>query len=313
MSTRKVQLWRFVDADDQPTGEIPASALHRFLGQQEAAGVDLSHEHPHDYRTQIEVAPSSPHLIFHRLRDSDLPSERRNGKIVALNSSVAELAEGSHALLLPRNLMAFVGSGFSPRPGRLAEWMRARLGWDVWLQPVLRHDLGTVLDHIRKVSNIELAIPADEVRRLNMSDFFEDDDDPLRVLQFAEQAQQGGIIRVGWSVGQGSSADQGWFRNLVARLGRADLRGFSSAKSKVYVEGEDGAVPLDFLHDRVVAEFPIEDQPTRQRTLPSNVAHALMREAWDHFRDDEKVLDYIEPPTEASPQVPQALLDQHQP
>lgn len=206
MATRKVQLWRFVDADNKPVGPIPGGLLHSFLKHQDAAGVDFSHTHLGRYRSQLEVAPSSPHFVFHRLRDSDLPSERRNGKIVDLNSTVLELAEGSHALFLPRNLVAFAGSGYSPRPGRLAEWMRERLGWDVWLQPVLRQDAGSVLDNIRKVSNVELSIPADEIARLDMAGFFEDEEDPLRVLDFARRSQQGGVIRVGWSVGQGSGA-----------------------------------------------------------------------------------------------------------
>lgn len=307
MIKRKVQLWRFVDEDDNPAPSLPRGALHKLLRAEDSAGTDMSHSDRHGFRTQLEPVPGShPHMVLHRIRDTDLPSERRGGRIVALNRNVQELAEGSHALLLPDNLVAYIGNGISPRPGRLAEWIRARVGWDVWLQPVLRHDLGTVLDNIAKVSNVELAIPADEVQRLDMAGFFEGDDDPLRVLRHAQQFQQGGIVRVGWSVGLGNRHDQGFFRGLVDRIRRADVRGFSVAKAKVYVEDGD-AVPVDFIHDKVVVEIDI-DETTRQRTLPNRTAYQAMTEAWEHFQNEERIRDHLQTSDLPPLKVPASLI-----
>ena len=290
MATRKVQLWRWVDEEDEPVPALPTGPLHRALLAWDRAGVDLTHGDAHGFRTQVEPVPgSTPHLILHRLRDTELPSERRNGRIVPLDPNVKELAEGSHVRFLESNLVAFIGNGISPRPGRLAGWVRDRVGWDVWLQPVLRKDLGTVLDNIRKVSNVELAISADEVGRLDMAGFFEGDDDPLRVFQAAERFQQGGNIRLQWSVGLGGNHDQSFFRSLVQRIRRADMKDFNVAKAKIYVDDGD-SVPVDFIHDKVVVEIEMDDQASRQRTLPNNVARAAFAEAWEHFKSTENVL-----------------------
>lgn len=307
---RNVQLWRFHDANGKPVGPIRASALHRYLADREQAGDYLDFTGTDYYETQLAVVPGTqPHVVLHRIRGDNLPSQRRNGKIVDLDPSVNELAEGSQFLFLERNLVAFMGTGFSPRPSRLAEWMRNRLDWEVWLEPVLRADAGAVLDHLRKVTSVEVKIAADEARNLDLGGFFEGEDDPLATLLTAQRAQQGGIITVGWSVGQGSEADQGWFKAVVDRLRRADLSPFRAAKAKVYVEDADSAVPFDFLHDRLVAEVEV-DQPTgRQRLLAPDVALGAMQQAWTQFQDTDKVLDRIDKPQGAPFKTPPSLID----
>jgi hypothetical protein len=228
---RKIQLWRFLDANGDPLPPIPTAALHRMLCGQHPESMTCGHGL--DYETQLEPGAMSGHFVLHRIRNRNLPFERRNGRIVPLNESVEELTEGSHFLFEARNLVLFMGTGFSPRPGRLAEWLRQRIGWDVWLQPVFRPDAGQMLANLRKVSKVQLTIPADNARRLDATSFFEDDDDPMRALGFAARAQQGGLINIGWSVGQGSDADQGFFQRLARRVARADLAGagFKVAKA----------------------------------------------------------------------------------
>lgn len=307
---RKVQLWRFFDENDRPARPIPVGALHRFLVARDRADDDMSFTGTDGYVTHLApVGGTHPHVVLYRIRQEDLPSERRNGRVVDLNSAVNELAEGSHFLFLERNLVAFIGTGFSPRPGRLAEWMRNRLGWDVWMEPVVRHDVGPILDHLRKITSVEIKIAADEARQLELADFFEGEDDPLGALLTAQRAQQGGIITVGWSVGQGSDADQGWFQRLVDRLRGADLDRFRAARAKVYVENADNAVPVDFLQDRIVAEVDIDQPAGRQRLLAPPVAVAAMQQAWKQFKDTDNVLDNLDPVEGTSFRVPTALTD----
>lgn len=312
---RKVQLWRFFDENDQPARPVPAGPLHRFLVDRDASGDDLAHLGANSYETHLApVNGTVPHLVLHRIRHDDLPSERRSGKIVDLDPSVNELAEGSHFLLLQQNLVAFLGSGFSPRPGRLAEWIRERIGWDVWLEPVLRHDAGTVLDDLRKVTSVEVKIAADEARTLQLTGFFEDDNDPLGALLIAQQAQQGGIITMGWSVGQGSDADQGFFRQLVNRLRAADLSRFRAAKAKVYIEHSDNAVPVDFLQDRIVAEVDVDEPPgRRQKLLAADVAVDAMQRAWEQFKDADKVLERLDKNDGPAFVLPASLIDRPKP
>ncbi len=310
MIQRKVQLWRFFDENDTPAPPIPVGELHRFLVARDDASEDMAYSGTDHYVTHLSpVRGVEPHVVLSRIRSDDLPSQRVNGKVVALDGSITELAEGSHFLFLPRNLVAFIGTGFSPRPGRLAEWMRNRLGWDVWMEPVVRHDVGPILDNLRKITSVEVKIAADEARQLQLADFFEGENDPLGALLTAQHAQQGGIITVGWSVGQGSDANQGWFQRLVDRLRGADLERFRSAKAKVYVEHSDIAVPVDFLQDRIVAEVEI-DQPTgRQRLLEAPVALDAMRRAWQQFEDTDKVLEHLDSLEGKPLQVPTTLID----
>lgn len=314
MTRRKVQLWRFFDANDKPVPPIPAGELHRFLVAQDDSNADMAYLGTDDYVTHLSpIGGVEAQVVLSRIRADDLPSQRVDGKVVALDPNVGELAEGSHFLFLPRNLVAFIGTGFSPRPGRLAEWMRNRLGWDVWLEPVVRQDVGPILDNLRKITSVEVKIAADEAKRLELADFFEGENDPLGALLTAQRAQQGGIITVGWSVGQGSDANQGWFQRLVDRLRRADLERFRSAKAKVYVEHSDNAVPVDFLQDRIVAEVEIDHPTGRQRLLESPVALAAMQRAWEQFKDTDKVLDTLDPLEGTPLQVPAALIDNPKP
>lgn len=305
---RKVQLWRFVDDDDEPVPQMPQMALHRFLVAQDAANADMSYADLDGYETHLApVGGSQAHVVLHRIRATDLPSQRRRGKIVDLDRRVNELAEGSNFLFLPRNIVAFMGSGFSPRPGRLAEWMRRRLSWDVWLKPVLREDVGTVLNNLRKISSVEVKIAADEAHRLDLSDFFQGDEDPLGALRTAQRAQQGGIITVAWSVGQGNDADQRFFVKLLDRLRGADLTRFRAARAKVYPEHSSSAVPVDFLHDRIVTEVEIDAPDSRQRVLSPPVAYSAMLRAWEQIRDAEDVLDFIDVGEGQQLRVPSAL------
>lgn len=247
--------------------------------------------------------------VIHRIRDHDLPSQRAQGRITDLDRRVQELAEGSHLLLLPRNMVACLGTGFSPRPGRFAEWLRQRLEWEVWLEPVLRPDVGAILDDIRKITRVEIKVSADEARRLDASGFFEGEDDPLGALYTAQRVQQGGIIGLEVSVGQGSGADQGYFRRVLDRLRGADLTSFRTARAHVHLQDGNGSTVVDFLHDRVVAEIEVDQAPGRQRLLDTPTARQTMETAWEQFQEADEVFDFVDPPQGEELELPDRLAD----
>lgn len=306
---RKVQLWRWYGSSGAPgQSAVPTSALHSFLLGQRPA--DLSLVGAGEYETHLVPVPGSdPHLILYRVRNQGLPSERRSGQVVELDPNVNELAEGSHFLFLPRNLLAFMGSGFGPRPSRLAEWMRERVGWDLRLEPVLRPNAGEILNHLERVAWVEIKVPADEVRNLDLSGFFQGANDPLGALKTMQQAQHGGVITLGFSVGRDRHANQAFLTKLLKRMRGAPVDTFTKAQAKVYVEHADSATIVDFLHDRVAAEVEIDDPGLRQRLIPPPEALNAMKTAWKQFKEADKVLDFVDPPSSGNTLlVPPALV-----
>lgn len=306
---RKVQLWRFYDSKDQPLPPIPGKALHRFVSKADPDTTDLTFTDYAGFETQLEaVGASRPHFILHRIRADNLPSQRTGNRIEDLDKSVEELAEGSHLMFLPRNLIAFLGSGFSPRPARFAEWLRHRVGWDAWLEPVIRPDISSVLQNIQKVSRVDIKIAADEAQKLDLAGFFQGSNEPLAALQAAQRVQEGGYIGLSVSVGHGNSADQGWFRALVDRLRGADMTHFRQARALVRRAGDGGGTTMvDFIHDKVVTEFDIKTSG-RQRLLDPAVAADLMHNAWKQFKDSDNVLDYIDADQRPPETMPKTLL-----
>ena len=281
---RKAQLWRFCDKGGAPLGdEIPGIELHKMINEL-AGNPLLTITDAKDYKTRLAAIPGEqPHFVLHNVRETNLPSQVQGDEISPLNPDIDGLAEATHILLRPGNLVIFVASGYSPRPPRLAAFIRKRLGWDVWLKPVLRKDAGDVLGKITKVSNVELAIPASDVRQMDLAGFFQEDDDPIAALQAAARAQQGGVIRLGFGIGRGSGADQGWFKRLVRRLESANLDRFTTVRANVYVEGSKDQIPVDFLHDKIVATVDVGDAVGRSRDIKAQGALAGMVSAAETF------------------------------
>jgi hypothetical protein len=310
---RKAQLWRFVDSEEQPLQHrIERGALHGFIAQQQAAGADLTLTDSAGFKTQLNaVSGPATHLVLHRVREDDLPNEwsAASGGIAPLSVQIDGLAEGTHLLLLPRNLVIVMASGFSPRAPRLAAFLRARLGWDVWLHPVPRRDLGSVLEHVRRVSNIEIAINADEISGLDLGPMYEAEFDPFVPLKAAARGRQGGVIKLGWSAGQGNSANQRWFRGLLGKLAGADMTAFNTARAEVYVEGSTDKIPLDFIHDQIVTQVDVGEHEGRGRELTDEQALSGLRVARTHFSHVEKINDIVARIEGPALELPTRLID----
>lgn len=310
---RKAQLWRFADREEQPLQHrIDQKSLHAFISHQQAVGADLTLTDSAGFKTQLNtVNGPSAHLVLHRVREDDLPNEwsAAGGGIAPLSARIDGLAEGTHILLLPRNLAIVMGGGFSPRAPRLAAFLRARLGWEIWLHPVPRRDLGSVLDQVRRVSSIEIAINADEIGNLDLGPMYTEESDPFVLLKAAAQGRQGGVIKLGWSVGQGASANQGWFQGLLRRLAGADMTAFNAARAAVYVEGSKNKIPLDFVHDRIVTQVDVGGREGRARELTVEQARRGLREARLHFSRVEKINDLVGKVNGSSMVLPDRLLD----
>lgn len=314
---RKAQLWRFVDKDERPLQHrIERRALHAFIGLQQAAGADLTLTDAAGFKTQLNaVSGPATHLVLHRVREDDLPNEwsAAGGQIAPLNVQIDGLAEGTHLLLLPRNLVIVMGSGFSPRAPRLAAFLRARLGWDVWLHPVPRRDLGSVLEQVRRVSNIEIAINADEIHGLDLGPMYNDEFDPFVPLEAAARARQGGVIKLGWSAGHGNSANQIWFQRVLRKLAGADMTAFNIARAEVYVEGSTDKIPLDFVHDQIVTQVDVGEHEGRGRELTADQALSGLLDARTHFGQVEKINDVVDKIDGPAMKLPTRLLDPPRP
>lgn len=178
------------------------------------------------------------------------------------------------------------------------------------MKPVLREDAGAVLADITKISNVELAIPTDDVVALDAAGFFEGDDDPLAPIQAAARARQGGVIRIRWGVGRGEGADQGFLRRLLARVAGADTaHHWSTAKANIYVEGSNDKIPVDFIHDKIVATVDVGEHVGRGRELDPGGVLRGMQSARQTFINTERINEIVEDAPDGQFALPEELIE----
>ncbi len=157
---------------------------------------------------------------------------------------------------------------------------------------------------------VEIKVPADEVRNLDVSGFFQGANDPLGALKTMQRAQHGGVITLGFSVGRDKHANQTFLTALLSRMRGMPYRHLHKAQPKVYVERRRRMRPsADFTARTMAAEVEIDEPGLRQRLIPPPEALNAMKTAWKQFREADKVLDFVDPPSSTNtPTVPPSLI-----
>lgn len=286
---RTVQFWRLAHRDGSPMlAPFPGGLVVRELQSAEAQG-------RHRYRTcwdgteilgqGLGVSPH-PLVALYRTRRDNLPRLDDNGQIARLPLTKAQaLAEPSFFAFLPRNVIALLFNNDGPRASRLADYLNAKLGCDVSLQPVYREDLADVLAEMRMTA-VELSIPAAQVPMLGGGD------DWAEVLDNASRLVNDGGIRIRVSVGRtgnaaAKQAKSNRIRDLVGLL-RNRSQDQMGHLGKARVEGKEpgssNPITVDLLNQKFVARVEVPGEALSDPTEAASAAMDAIDAEWQRQR-----------------------------
>ncbi len=306
---RWVQVWQITDGLGIPLAlRFPAHQLWQLIDREAQNGADLYNRDRDGTTTLLEALPgaSRPHLALHTIRRSNLPSEDAGGRIVDLTIDPRHgLAEGTHFLFCPRNVVICLYNHVGPRIGRLGNWLETRTGLSVQFTPLYRRDTWAVIEQMQRLTQIELSIPADQIAVIGDDPSF--DPSLLDALRASARVSHGGLVHLVWSVGTGGhSVPQGRMRELAHSLVRSDKTGFKGAKVSGRVEGSTSPIPVDLLHDQLVTRRSVEPERERSRRLSTGSAYEAMDETYELFK--QQIQEAIEPVAAPHIALPDALI-----
>lgn len=276
---RTVQYWQLTQPDGSPLpGRFPAQRTVKQLLKAEA-------DDKNRYRVCRDgmvllgkgvAEPDNRMLILDKVRRENLPSVgNSSGARRAIGLSPDEgLLEPTYCLFTSRNIVAMLTSGDGPRPRRLVDYLRAKLDIDVGIEPVLTQNLEQVLTEMR-VSAIDVAIPASRISRDLVGG------DWVEALDGARALAQGGVVRVGISVGRSGDAahKQGMRRRIrqMTDLLRASdgLSEFNSARVTGTIQGTNRS--LNLLEDRFIEKTEVDADRINDPDQSAEYARELLR------------------------------------
>ncbi|RPJ38412.1 MAG: hypothetical protein EHM35_04595 [Planctomycetaceae bacterium] len=111
----------------------------------------------------IDNRGASPCLRLGRIRRAGLPQvENGGGRLTALTiPDSSGLAEITHMMLFPTNLLGAVFSFYGPRPTSLAAYLRAKVPdtpTELKIEPLIRADIAEQLNRFETLRLLELKI-----------------------------------------------------------------------------------------------------------------------------------------------------------
>lgn len=305
---RWVQVWQITDPVGDPLPyRFPAHRVRDVVSAAQSANEDLySIDRDATVTLMESFSGTRPHLALHTIRRVNLPSEDANGRIVDLSINEAHgLAEGTHFLFCPRNVVVCLYNHQGPRIKRLGSWLHDRLGLDVSFVPLLRADTWAVVEQMRTITAVEVSIPAAQARALEPPP--DNDDDLLTALRASGDASQSGSLRVSWTVGRGRDRmPQSRMRGLAESLFRLDKRGFKVAKIHGRLEGVKAPVPVDLIEDQLVTRRTVDPERQRSRRISTASAYEAMDDTYDSFRD--QIQTAVDPVPDTRITVPDRLI-----
>lgn len=277
---RTVQYWRLVKRDGSALdGNFPADEVVNELRGAERRRRDR-HRHCRDGMILIAhgVRASPPMLILDKVRHDNLPSIGDAGGLRrAIGLSDGEgLLEPSYFMFTTDNVVAMLMSGNGPRAKRLCDYLNAKLGVDVGLDPILTQDLDRVLD-VMRVSSVDIAVPSTRIDRDLVGGDWAEALEANRVLA------QDGVVKVGVAVGRRGTRYQKDQRRLHIRRLIDQLRGsgaiteMQSARVTGTVSGSQRSV--DLLADHFVERTEVDADRLAHPDRSATYAHGLLEES----------------------------------
>ena len=306
---RMVQVWQLTDPLGNPFSEgFPSASLCRLLAaEQGRSGGDLRFFHRDGAETLLEPVGDTPrpHLLLHRVRRDNLPSEVDGAGRVS-NLSIPDpngLVEATNLIFYPRNIVMVVYNHDGPRVRRFSEWLQGRLGVELGLRPVYREDAVDLINSMERITAIELALPAELADGLDP----DGDDDVAAALGAVARLTDGGAAKVTFSVGRHRPPSaRARLRDAARRLvRRQDISRFSTARITGYLPGDSEPTVLNLVEDQLVAQRQVEAVSSRDRRISHASARAACDDTFDVFK--QQIESVVEPLPTATMRLPTAL------
>lgn len=290
---RNVQIWRMVDGLGSPLpARFPSQAfVSMILAVQAEDEGDLRAFSADGTELLLEAfASSKPHVCLHRIRRDNLPSEEQAGRVQDLSiPETSGLAEGTHIVFYPRNIVAVIYNHSGPRIARMSDWLAQRVGLSIQFQPVHRTDIAAVIKDMVRFNGVELSLTADQAAALLSDDSADgeaQEDGVAEALYAVSKLTHLGNITIRLSVGPGkpSAQKQSAFKTLVNRIvGRDDLGSFR--KARVTGVKSDGATTVvDLIEDRLVTQQDVEAEQSRFRRVSTESAFQAANGTFELFK-----------------------------
>lgn len=239
----------------------------------------------------IDNHGTSQRFRLGRIRRAGLPQvENGGGRLTALAiPDSSGLAEITHMMSFPANLLGAVFNFYGPRPTSLAAYVRAKVPGappELKIEPLIRADIAQQLNRFETLRLLQLKI------RPSYSEIVEQANDSLGSAFTAAAAAVGDELKeveLILRAGRKKSSDLGQtIKNAVRWLARrGDLR---ENVSHFTVSGLDQdtqtTATLDLLSDKLVTSRKIIRQDQRSRALDDASAYDAIAQAYNELRND---------------------------
>lgn len=277
---RTVQFWRLVKRDGSPLdGLFPAEDVVRELHHAARSGSDR-HRSCRDGMVLIAhgLCESPPMLILDKVRHDNLPSigDVGGGRRAIGLAHGEGLLEPTYCMFADDNIVAMLMSGNGPRAKRLCDYLKAKLGVDVGMDPILTRDLDRVLDEMR-VSSVDVAVPAARIDRDLVGG------DWAQALEANRVLAQDGVVKVGVAVGKrGTRGEKELRRSHIRRLidqlrGSGAITEMQSARVTGTIRGSQRSV--DLLADHFVERTEVDADRLAHPDRSAAYAHGLLEQS----------------------------------
>jgi len=218
------------------------------------------------------------HLILCRVRPDNLPALEEGGTIDDLKlKRTQNLAEETHMVFLPNNVIGVIFNRDGPRAGRLADYGLTQFNIDFGLRPVIDRDTAKALAEMGTVTSVDFRIPTSRASLLPTST--NNSADVLNAFKSLAEVSDSRTVefKVVLST-KSSSASSKWRSLLFGLVNTNEIDQFDKFKihAKSNVPGSPSIIK-DFVEERLVLKREIAlDSSIVRRLNPASAYQAIL-------------------------------------
>lgn len=282
---RKIYFYRAIPQDGKPGFALDRAAVCKAMTGLKGTK-DFYLDEGRDQITCGGVVSSvAPQQIkLYAVRRENLPSRDNGaGDIGDLNLAAQEgLAEAIHLRLYPNSIVAAEFFYYGPRISRFQRYLNSRLGQQVILAPLIRHDMIERALEMAEIRVLRVKINPSHMTKAKAAELNLD-----KLLSTAKDFHAG----VYADVTLRSEGSDGAFSSRVKTLLRK-LKTESPAElfENLEVQGKstpaEHVEPINLLSDQLVRVARIPRQSARTRALDTPAAFAAIQAAYDEVKED---------------------------